>query len=211
MAYVIGISCIEYRIHRIMARPAEFDRELVLDQAKNLFWRQGYRMTTINDLVQATGMQPGSLYAAFKSKKKLFLLVVDHYAQEVRDSMRVIFAEKQSALAGVRGFVESVYARASNSSDWQGCLLVNSMVEFSHNGESEIQNRLRSIFSDLESIFARQLNRARVSGELGSEADPQALAAYLITCLWGVNAIRGSQPDSRKLAGIVKMILAPLR
>lgn len=193
-----------------MARPAEFDREHVLDQAKNLFWRQGYRLTTINDLVQVTGMQPGSLYSAFKSKEKLFLLVVDEYAREMRNVIQSIFAQSQSALAGIRGFVDFVSEQASQGSEWQGCLLVNSMVEFSHDGEGDIQEHLRSAYAEMENLFARQLSQARADGELRIDADTQALAGYLMTCLWGLNSIRGAQPDRKKLAGIVKLILAPL-
>jgi TetR/AcrR family transcriptional repressor of nem operon len=194
-----------------MARPAEFDRERVLDQAKNLFWRQGYRLTTINDLVQVTGMQPGSLYAAFKSKEKLFLLVIDEYAREMRNLIQSIFAQSRSALAGVKGFIDFVYEQASQGSEWQGCLLVNSMVEFSHGGEGDIQEHLRIAYAEMENLFARQLNQARADGELRIDADPQALAAYLITCLWGLSSIRGAQLDRKKLAGIVKQILASLQ
>ena len=47
----------------------------------HLFWEQGYGKTSIGDLVDATGLQPGSLYAAFGNKKGLFLAVIEHYNQ----------------------------------------------------------------------------------------------------------------------------------
>ena len=198
-------------IHRIMARPAEFDRDHVLDQAKELFWRQGYRTTTINDLVHATGMQPGSLYAAFKNKENLFLLVIDCYADDLRATLRQTFAAGPSALEGVRGFVDLVRRQAVDRDSWKGCLLVNSMVEFSHEEEGVIQARLRSIFGEMEQMFARQLNQARADGELDTGSDPLQLASYLQTCLWGLNAIRGSRPDHAKISAIVDLMLAPFR
>ena len=194
-----------------MARPAEFDRDLVLDQAKELFWRQGYRTTTINDLVQATGMQPGSLYAAFKNKENLFLLVIERYMDDMRAVLRKTFGEHASALEGVLGFIELVRRQAADSDDWKGCLLVNSMVEFSHEDEGVIQMRLRKAFRELEQIFARQLNQARADGDLDPESDPHHLASYLLTCLWGLNAIRGAQPDHARVSAIVELMLTPLR
>ncbi len=193
-----------------MARPAEFDRKLVLEQAEELFWRQGYRATTINDLVQVTGMQPGSLYAAFKSKENLFMLVINQYADELLNSIRVIFSECKCAYTAIKRFTEMLLEQASDGVEWKGCLLVNSMIEFGYFGSSEIQTRLRSIHSELEQIFAHKISEAKSKGELSDDADPDSLAFYLVTCFWGFNAIRGTQPGSKKLADIMNNILIPL-
>jgi TetR/AcrR family transcriptional repressor of nem operon len=61
-----------------MARPAEFDRNDVLNKAMDVFWRTGYTATSVSDLVHATNLKPGSLYAAFNSKRGLFLEVIDN-------------------------------------------------------------------------------------------------------------------------------------
>jgi TetR/AcrR family transcriptional repressor of nem operon len=55
-----------------MARPQAFDQQQVLQNAMELFWRQSYASTSIRDLTEATKLQPGSLYGAFKSKWQLF-------------------------------------------------------------------------------------------------------------------------------------------
>jgi TetR/AcrR family transcriptional repressor of nem operon len=56
-----------------MARPKSFDREEVLESAMAVFWRKGYAATSIRDLVEATGLNPGSLYDTFDDKHSLFL------------------------------------------------------------------------------------------------------------------------------------------
>lgn len=48
-----------------MARPVEFDRDKVLQQAMLQFWRLGYHKTSVRDLTGATQLKPGSLYGAF--------------------------------------------------------------------------------------------------------------------------------------------------
>ena len=55
-----------------MARPREFDLEVVLAEARILFAKKGYHGTSIDDLVRATGLQRGSIYKAFGSKRNLF-------------------------------------------------------------------------------------------------------------------------------------------
>ena len=56
-----------------MARTIEFDRNEVLENAMNTFWKNGYSMTSVPDLVSATKLNPGSIYSSFKSKEGLFL------------------------------------------------------------------------------------------------------------------------------------------
>jgi AcrR family transcriptional regulator len=55
-----------------MARPRNFSEDTVLAQAAGLFARMGYNATSIDDLLTATGLQRGSLYKAFGSKRNLF-------------------------------------------------------------------------------------------------------------------------------------------
>jgi TetR/AcrR family transcriptional repressor of nem operon len=55
-----------------MARPRNFSEESVLAQAADVFARRGYNATSIDDLLSATGLQRGSLYKAFGSKRNLF-------------------------------------------------------------------------------------------------------------------------------------------
>lgn len=55
-----------------MARPRLFDEAAVIAQAAALFGRLGYNATSIDELLAVTGLQRGSLYKAFGSKRNLF-------------------------------------------------------------------------------------------------------------------------------------------
>jgi len=55
-----------------MARPRNFVEEEVVDSAAAAFGRLGYTGCSVDDLVEATGLQRGSLYKVFGSKRGLF-------------------------------------------------------------------------------------------------------------------------------------------
>ena len=55
-----------------MARPRNFAEDAVLAQAAEIFARMGYNAASIDELLAATGLQRGSLYKAFGSKRNLF-------------------------------------------------------------------------------------------------------------------------------------------
>jgi len=48
-------------------------KDQIIDAAKNLFARQGYAKTSVDDISQAVGMQKSSLYYYFKNKEDLFM------------------------------------------------------------------------------------------------------------------------------------------
>ncbi|MEO9966623.1 MAG: TetR/AcrR family transcriptional regulator [Reichenbachiella sp.] len=48
-------------------------KEQILDAAKQLFNRQGYSKTSVDDISQAVGMRKSSLYYYFKNKEDLFM------------------------------------------------------------------------------------------------------------------------------------------
>lgn len=55
-----------------MARPRNFDEDVVIAQSAEVFGRLGFNAASIDDIVAATGLQRGSLYKAFGSKRNLF-------------------------------------------------------------------------------------------------------------------------------------------
>ena len=71
-----------------MGRPKTFDEREVITQASELFAAQGFHGTSIDDLVQKTGLLRGSLYKAFGSKRNLFLIVLQDLLLDFKASER---------------------------------------------------------------------------------------------------------------------------
>ena len=65
-----------------MARKREFDEEEVLEALCDVFWEHGYDGTSYSQIMAATGLQKGSLYAAFGDKKALYLKAIGRYDQQ---------------------------------------------------------------------------------------------------------------------------------
>ncbi len=62
-----------------MARPKEFNHDEVLEKAMQVFWAKGYECTSMQNLVDAMGINRGSLYATFGDKHSLHLATLDRY------------------------------------------------------------------------------------------------------------------------------------
>ncbi len=169
-----------------MGRTRAYDEEQALSAAMQLFWRQGYRATSIKDLEQATGLKPGSLYHAFGNKRALFLRVLDHYLALVIETRVVRYLEPDGPpLASLRDFITSAYAHVGPGSPSMACLLINTAVELGTE-DAEIHARVARGMKRVERGMARQLKRAQCAGEIASETDVPAAARHLAITFQGI-------------------------
>jgi TetR/AcrR family transcriptional regulator, transcriptional repressor for nem operon len=56
------------RLRFLRGRPGSFDTEAAIEHAMGVFWSRGYNATALPDLLRATKLSRGSLYAAFGDK-----------------------------------------------------------------------------------------------------------------------------------------------
>ena len=76
-----------------------------------VFWRHGYKKTSLEDLCEAMGIQRGSFYNTFGSKRDVYLKSLDRFGQMMQSS------EMAKSLRGTEG---GDALRATCASRWIG-------------------------------------------------------------------------------------------
>ncbi len=192
-----------------MARPAEFDRDEVLEKAMNLFWETGYTATSVNALVDATQLKPGSLYGAFHSKRDLFLETIDVYAQRSLTRISNNFLKAESAIKGIEAFFSNLCLDLEADEIGKSCFLVNTILELSYENE-EIRDKVTDYLDEIESYFLKAIIEAQQLGELDSSINPEDLATYLMTSIWGLRVLSSKRPSKEKYQAVIQNVLRVL-
>ncbi|HQT26944.1 MAG TPA: TetR/AcrR family transcriptional regulator [Burkholderiales bacterium] len=191
-----------------MARPREYDRETVLTEAMNVFWGTGYFGTNMPQLIEATRLKPGSLYGAFSSKEALFLAALDHYGQKSVESVKSVLNSRNSPIAGVREWVGKVASEVAKKSV-HSCLLVNSAIELGGRN-SVVREKVNLYLDEIRKILVLRLEQARDVGEISSDKDPDALAAFVLCTIWGLRVLGETSPEKAKVDAVSNQLLALL-
>lgn len=69
-------------------------RANILNTAKRLFLEQGYKKTTIRQIVQESGITSGSIYNLFDNKDAVFSAITNDLCQVIVDEVEKRFSDK---------------------------------------------------------------------------------------------------------------------
>lgn len=185
-------------------RTAEFDRTEVLEQAMQLFRTHGYARTTMQALVSATGLHPGSLYAAFGNKRGLLEAVIEHYVSGKR-AQRQQMLEQASALDGIRAYLGYLWQQGQAGT----CLVMRSMIELSSEGTEPCQI-LSRLTEEMETDLRTALQRAVDQQELSSQADIPGLTAFLQLVIRGLTRQSACYEHTQIPDSVITLVMAAL-
>ncbi len=180
-----------------MGRPREFDEDCVLDAVMETFWQHGYEGTSTQNLVDATGLGRGSLYAAYSNKDGLFEQALRRYRLRSRANIERLEAF-ESPLAGIRDLMQRTIEE-DISGGRRGCLVTNSAIEMAHR-DPRIAALVAENFHIMAAGLRAAIENAQSAGEIPSHRDPEASALFLLTTIQGLRVIgRTTPPDRREM------------
>jgi AcrR family transcriptional regulator len=185
-------------------RPRAYEPDVALGKALDLFRRQGFAATSLDDLSEATGMNRPSLYGAFGDKRELYIKSYQRYREEARTSMAAIFREEMP----VRQRLERIFASALNiylsgETGPRGCFTVVTAASEAV-GDPEIRAMVLDGLSELDKAFASCFRRAKEKGELPENADPLVLAQIASATVHSIAIRSRARVPRKELEAIVK-------
>jgi TetR/AcrR family transcriptional repressor of nem operon len=191
-----------------MGRPYEFDRQETLSKAMEVFWENGYKATSIQDLVDRMGIKRGSIYNTFGDKHSLFIQALKYYAEEVTSKTIKVLESSGSPIENIRLFFETIVNTPPNRKT-RGCLISNTVVELAPHDE-KVADTVRIILERIQNAFLHCLDRAVELGELPKDTDTKVLSHFLATSTHGLIVTGKSARNPKEVKDVVDVILSTL-
>jgi len=192
-----------------MARRREFDPQVVLDRAMDVFWSQGYSGTSMMDLTTAMGVSKSSLYDTFGSKHALFLAAMDHYRNNVTARIRSVVDLKAPAKQVIASVVGRAVDRILAPTGKRGCFLNNSASEKAPT-DDQVAERCAAGFAVMEDTFLHLIEKGQKQGSISPAKNARALARFLTSTVNGIMVIGKANPNREHLNDIAETALAVL-
>ena len=191
---------------RMRGRPREFDTDEAIESAMGVFWSSGYHATSLPDLLEATNLSRGSLYAAFGDKHGLFLRALGQYIADSLTRLDADLDPQKDALEGIRACLARYVERTSGAGGKRGCLVVATAMELGSH-DAEVEQRIRRFFKAMETRLAAALGRAKSEGRLADGIEPATAARLLMCVLEGMRVVSKTNSDRSVSEAAVQTLL----
>lgn len=189
-----------------MPRTEDFNREQVLDNAKNAFWLKGYNGTSMQDLVDATGLNRSSIYNSFGSKMELFQESLKQYQNESSTIFDKAKKQERTAIETIGLIFVYMLEDILGDQEQKGCMLINCNTEM---GNQDAQ--LKALFSAnqerLVTIFEDLVKQGQEDGSIRKTEKSDLLAYYLVNAFQGFRITGMNTTEPKILKSIIQNIL----
>jgi len=155
----------------------------ILNAALKVFVVKGYSKTTMDDIVSASKLSKGALYHYYKSKKDLFLSLIDHWEVYTFKNFYKKKSNNKSACDTLRFFGENVLKTLENKK-----YAYIAEVEFwsLSNQDKEIKERSQLLYDKLLNLFERVVKKGIENKEF-KDLDIRKTAMMILAIFQGVN------------------------
>lgn len=167
-----------------MARIEEFDRATVLLQAMNVFWEKGYNGTSMQDLVNVTGLNRSSLYNSFGSKLELYQDTLRHYQKSGNAHFQRALMKAQNPLEAIRLIFEGFLPEIINDDRDKGCFSMNCKAEMG-NQDQDIRKWLLDQQENVLALFQELVADGQEQGSINKEQDSKTYAYHMFNAFQG--------------------------
>lgn len=171
-------------------------RRKIVEAAAPIFNKRGYEASSLNDLMQATGLKKGGIYRHFSSKEELAAEVFD-YTWEAALNARLDHVDETA-----RG-IDQLKQLITNFIEHRapvpgGCPILNTAIDADDGNpvlRAHVSKALRAWLGRLQTT----VEYAQKSGETRPGVDPKAVATLIVASLEGALMISRLQRNDEAL------------
>ncbi|WP_159467855.1 TetR/AcrR family transcriptional regulator [Dyadobacter sp. 3J3] len=192
-----------------MARSKEFNEELVLDKAMDLFWFKGYNGISAQELVDGLSLSRSSLYDTFGDKRTLFIRSLRRYRSKITGDMISLLDNAEDVPAVIKEIFQATARECLGENSSKGCFMVNSRIELAPH-DAEIAEIIRENRQAIENSFFAAIKRGQEMRQISTIQSAKALSGFFVNNLWGLKAYSKSQPEKEIIDGTVEIVLSVL-
>jgi TetR/AcrR family transcriptional repressor of nem operon len=163
-----------------MSRNKEFNQDLAIEKAMELFCQKGFAATSVRDLVTHLGVSSSSLYATFGDKDAIFLLTLKRHSYKEREMLRQVLTRSTIDPKAIltQMFSDLIDSLLANKLPG-GSLTLNASVELEKRNP-EVTAVIVDHTADASAIFTEFLEKAAQNGAITLRQPANQVANYIL-------------------------------
>lgn len=179
-------------------------KERLLQMATDLMWQKGFGATSVNDLLQATGIKRGTLYYYFPGKNDLGLAVLERVRIMFFTTVDTAFANT-GPFQGLCNFFDFALELQRSKCFVGGCLFGNIALEMSDN-DSGYMSSTKKIFQEWIGRIEDVVRSGQQTGEIRTDIDAASMAQMIVSTLEGGIMLSRLEKNEQPLRNCLELL-----
>ena len=185
-------------------------RERLLESGVQMFSKSGFNGCSVQDITECARVPKGSFYNHFDSKEALAVAALEHYWSDgTSGRLQVLDQLDLSPRERLRAYFEQSAADVAGMGYTCGCLVANMAAELSDHSPV-IAAELSKIFVGWSRKVSECIREAQVAGQVGSGADPDMLATFVLNAWEGAVLRARIEKGDRPLRQFIETLFSQL-
>lgn len=164
----------------LRARSKQRRREVVLNAAEDLFRRQSYERTTIEEIAAASEVSIGTIYAYFGSKGGILGALMQPVIDDMRMKGKAVLANPPRRAVDA---IAALYEAYRFSNDWKHVNILNALNPMSRDTDAELKKISDAFEAFITSQISEMLAKMKGKGLLHEAVDIEDAAFLLYSLL----------------------------
>jgi len=194
-------------LQQIMARNVEFDKQLAISKAMDVFWKKGYNGASMRDLTEAMGINSSSLYNTIGDKHQLFVKCLKHYTESRMEAARKQLQQIASPLKAIEKYINASVYTITNEPN--SCLAIKTTFEVA-TGDAEVQKIIKADNEFTYQLLIDLLSKAIDKQEIKITQDTEMLTNYIINHFTGWHESFIIHQDKTRIKKMAKFLIEQL-
>jgi TetR/AcrR family transcriptional regulator, transcriptional repressor for nem operon len=186
-------------------RKGEKTRQHIIEKSAGLFNQKGYAGSSIQDIIQVTGLTKGGVYRTFSGKEEIALEAFDYASRILMERFLKAAEQSETAIEKIMA-ISAVYEDPVNHPPIEGgCPLLNTAVE-ADDGYPPLREKAVAAHAQFTAFIQNILDQGVSTGELSSTLPTEATASFVVSSLeGGVMASRLTR-DNKHIGFVIQQI-----
>lgn len=180
----------------------ERTKKHIIEQSSSLFNKQGYKATSISDIMNATGLKKGGIYNHFENKETLAEASFLHSMNTLKDHYKKAVALKKSAYEQFNEFMKVFSTLSKDEIIIGGCPLMNAAIE-ADDSTIDFEETIKEGFNGLIQLIANIIHHGKDQNEIKVDINPEEMSVFILSSLEGSLALSRLNKDKKYLDMVI--------
>jgi TetR/AcrR family transcriptional regulator, transcriptional repressor for nem operon len=187
----------------------ERTKNFIIEQSSSLFNTNGYKSTSISNIMEATGLKKGGIYRHFDSKEELAKASFSYSLITLNENYLQAIKFKKTANEQFQAFTSTFMTLFHNDILVGGCPLMNAAIE-ADDSKILIEDSIKEGFAGLIKTIKDMIEFGKIQNEIDKQVDSEQMAVFILSSMEGALALSRLYKDKRYLDMAIMQVNAIL-